>query len=70
MNTHHHSPITFADGLQSFLRSLEGSNKSDATIAAYRTDIQQFIQWLTDNNCVVTHPTHVTKADIMELRSL
>lgn len=52
-----------------FLRSLEGENKSPATIKAYQTDLLQFHIYLQEHNVYATSPTKVTRADITEYLS-
>jgi site-specific recombinase XerD len=64
MNTH--QPITFDEGLRSFLQSLSAANKSAATIAAYQTDIRQFLLFLSENNLTAVSPARVVRADITE----
>ena len=58
--------LTLEKALDDFLRSLEGRNRSAATIRAYRTDILQFIIWLRQNNLTITNPEQVAKIDITE----
>src|SRR4051794_7590357 len=57
---------TLEQALDSFLRCLEGANRSAATRRAYRTDLAQFIAWLHANNIVAARPDQVEKADITE----
>jgi integrase/recombinase XerC len=64
MNTQ--QPITFDEGLHSFTQSLAAANKSAATIAAYQTDIRQFLTWLSENTIVATSPARTTRADITD----
>src|SRR5689334_20267880 len=64
MKTHH--TITFNEGLHSFRQSLAAANKSAETIAAYQTDIRQFLAWLTENNLAAAFPTQVVRADITD----
>ncbi len=61
-----HTPPTFEQTLSSFLGSLAGSNRSAATIMAYRTDLQQLVTFLRDNNLTIQSPADVTKADLTE----
>ena len=63
MNTHQ---ITFDEGLHSFSQALAAANKSAATIAAYQTDIRQFLAWLSDNSLATTLPAQVVRADITQ----
>jgi integrase/recombinase XerC len=64
MNTQ--QPITFDEALHSFTQSLAAANKSAATIAAYQTDIRQFLTWLSENTIVATSPARTTRADITD----
>lgn len=57
---------TIDETLSAFLRTLSGANKSAATITAYRTDLQQFVRFLAETNCLVASPTDVTRADVAE----
>ena len=57
---------TLEQALEAFLRSLQGKNRSAATIMAYRTDVTQFIGWLKENDCTVSGPGDVTKVAISE----
>jgi integrase/recombinase XerC len=57
---------TFEGSLAAFLRALAGENKSAATIAAYRTDVQQFVTYLAENNLTIKTPADVRKADLSE----
>jgi site-specific recombinase XerD len=45
---------------------MEGRNRSGATIVAYRTDIQQFINWLRETNITVETPADVERLDVTE----
>src|SRR5215212_4302352 len=58
--------ITLEKGLATFLDALSGKNRSTATIRAYRTDIQQFISFLHENNVSIHTPEEVEKIDVME----
>jgi len=51
------------------LRSLEGRNRSRATIAAYRADVDQFVAWLHETNAVAVSPSDVDKLDVTEYLS-
>src|SRR6266700_4062938 len=50
----------------SFLRELEGGNKSTLTLTAYKTDLKQFFTWLSENDVTVTTPGQVTRAHVNE----
>jgi integrase/recombinase XerC len=54
------------ESLKAFLRALEGKNRSEATLKAYRIDLYQFIIWLKQNNLAATSPDRIEKADITE----
>jgi len=59
-----HTPYTtLASSLDQFIRDLD---KSPLTIQAYRTDIQQFLTWLSENDITVTRAHHVTRSEINE----
>jgi hypothetical protein len=44
--------VTLEEALEGFLRSLNGRNRSQATIAAYRADVEQFISWFRKTNAL------------------
>jgi integrase/recombinase XerD len=54
---------TLASLLDQFTRELD---KSPLTIQAYRTDIQQFITWLSENDLTTTRAHQVTRSHIDE----
>ena len=55
--------LTLASSLDQFIRELD---KSPLTIAAYRTDIQQFLAWLTEYNATITQAQHVKRSHVNE----
>src|SRR6266566_8176086 len=57
---------TFAQHGLSFLQELEGGNKSTLTLTAYKTDLMQFFQWLSENDATVTIPAQVTRGHVNE----
>src|ERR687883_1359582 len=61
--------ITLEKGLATFLNTLSGKNRSQATIRAYATDISQFISFLHANNVSILAPADVQKLDVMEYLS-
>ena len=61
--------LTLEKGLATFLNTLSGKNRSAATIRAYATDIQQFIDFLHENNVSIHYPAEVQKIDVMEYLS-
>lgn len=61
--------VTLEKGLEQFLDTLSGKNRSNATMRAYKTDIEQFFSWLHDNNVSIQYPKDVEKVDILEYLS-
>src|SRR5438477_8219961 len=61
--------ITLEKGLTTFLNTLSGKNRSQATIRAYQTDIQQFIVFLHEISVSAITPQDVEKVDILEYLS-
>jgi site-specific recombinase XerD len=57
---------TLASSLDRFTLELD---KSPLTIQAYRTDIQQFLTWLTENDLTVIGAHHVTSSHINDYLS-
>ena len=57
---------TFEQNVLSFLRELEGGNKSTLTLTAYKTDLMQFFTWLAENDVTVTVPGQVTRGHVNE----
>src|SRR6266705_2281489 len=57
---------TFEKNVVSFLRELEGGNKSQLTLTAYKTDLSQFFLWLAENDVTVTNPAQVTRGHVNE----
>lgn len=63
--THRHQTgPTFDATPADFLRILEGSNKSQATITAYRSDLPRCVAFLRKANCTISSPANVTQADV------
>jgi site-specific recombinase XerD len=63
----HPSPvITIETALGGFLRTLEGRNRSAATLVAYQADIRQFASFLTDTNVFAAELERITRADVSE----
>jgi integrase/recombinase XerC len=54
---------TLASSLDQFIRELD---KSPLTIQAYRTDIQQFLAWLTEHDAAITQAQHVKRSHVNE----
>jgi len=59
-------PITLEKALDLFLDSLKGKNRSDLTLTAYRTDVEQFISYLHENNIAINSPADIERVDINE----
>src|SRR5687768_3825922 len=59
-------PLSFQDGLASFVRSLEGRNRSPHTIRSYATDISQFLSFLRATDITVHSPADVTRSHVSE----
>ncbi len=62
----HQTIPTFEETLAAFLRTLEGGNKSRATILAYRSDLAQFVAFLRETNCTIAGPADVTREDVRD----
>src|SRR5918992_3621577 len=60
------SPITLEKGVAIFLDGLSGKNRSQATIRAYHTDLQQFLTFLHESNILIAAPQDVQKLEILE----
>ncbi len=58
--------LTLEKGLAAFLDAMLGKNRSGATLRAYRTDVLQFIAFLTENNVAITEVGDVGKVDVLE----
>src|SRR2546422_6090883 len=58
--------MTLEKGLTAFLDAMLGKNRSAATLRAYRTDVLQFIAFLTENNVAITDVGDVGKVDVLE----
>ena len=54
---------TLASSLDQFIRELD---KSPLTIQAYRTDIRQFLAWLTEHDAAITTAQHVKRSHVNE----
>src|SRR5712691_550930 len=54
------------NGLAAFLDAMLGKNRSGATLRTYRTDVLQFIAFLTENNVAITEVGDVGKVDVLE----
>src|SRR2546423_5027583 len=55
--------------LTRYLNSLTGRNLSKHTAVAYRTDLLQFLRWLTENDVTVTTPATLTRTHILDYLS-
>lgn len=65
----HQVPLTLEQAQTSFLRALEGKNRSPLTITAYTTDLTAFISFLHQNNLVIKTPNQIERADLTEYLS-
>src|SRR3989442_9531521 len=57
---------TFQQNVLAFLQELEGGNKSTLTLTAYKTDLKQFFEWLSENDMTVAIPGQVTRGHVNE----
>jgi len=55
--------------LTRYLNSLSGRNLSDHTATAYRTDLLQFLTWLSENDVTVDSPDKITRTHILDYLS-
>src|SRR6266567_6696922 len=55
--------------LTRYLNSLSGRNLSGHTASAYRTDLLQFLSFLTENDISVTSPEKITRTHILDYLS-
>src|SRR5712692_10876516 len=55
--------------LTRYLNSLTGRNLSKHTASAYRTDLLQFLTWLTENDISVQSPEKITRTHILDYLS-
>ncbi len=55
--------------LERFLNSLTGRNLSGHTATAYRSDLLQFLTWLTENDISVNSPEKITRTHILDYLS-
>jgi site-specific recombinase XerD len=55
--------------ITAFLRSLDGKNRSQATIKAYHTDLLQLHIYLQEHDVTIHSPAQVKRADITEYLS-
>lgn len=58
--------LTFEDTLAAFLRDLLGKNRCGGTIRAYKTDVQQLVDWFRETNPLLTSPAEVLSSDLSE----
>lgn len=66
MNTTPIATRTLDGALAAFLRAQEGKNRRPATLAAYRTDLAQFVAWLRETNGTIDGPGDITRYDVAE----
>src|SRR6266487_3458499 len=55
--------------LTRYLNSLSGRNLSKHTASAYRTDLLQFLSFLTENDISVSSPEKITRTHILDYLS-
>ncbi len=65
MDTHNE----LSTSLERYLNSLTGRNLSRHTAVAYRTDLLQFLTWLTENDMTVDCPEKITRTHILDYLS-
>jgi site-specific recombinase XerD len=58
-----------ATSLTRYLKSLSGRNLSEHTATAYRTDLLQFLTWLSENDVAVDSPEKITRTHILDYLS-
>ncbi len=58
-----------ATSLTRYLNSLNGRNLSGHTATAYRTDLLQFLTWLSENDVTVDSPAKITRTHILDYLS-
>jgi len=55
-----------ATSLTCYLNSLSGRNLSTHTATAYRTDLLQFLTWVSENDVTVNSPEKITRTHILD----
>jgi site-specific recombinase XerD len=60
------SSLTLEVAWDKFLRTLEGKNRSKATIRAYATDLSHFTSWIHTNSIVIVSSAQIERADLIE----
>src|SRR5439155_2394579 len=58
-----------ATSLTRYLNSLSGRNLSNHTATAYRTDLLQFLMWVSENDVTVDTPQKITRTHILDYLS-
>jgi site-specific recombinase XerD len=69
-NTTPSATRTLDGALAAFLRAQEGKNRRPATLAAYRTDLTQFVAWLRETNGTIDGPDDIGRYDVAEYLAL
>src|SRR5690242_8172028 len=59
-------PMSPQQSVEAFMVALAAKNRSEATIAAYRTDLTLFTTWLAETNIAVRTIGQVERVDIVE----
>jgi site-specific recombinase XerD len=52
-----------------FIRSLSGRNLSANTATAYKTDVEQFVRWVMENDGTVLSPAQLSRSHITDFLS-
>jgi site-specific recombinase XerD len=58
--------MTTEQGFELFLKALTGNNFSKETVRAYRSDLQQFIEYLQTCRVDWNNPVRISRVDIVE----
>src|SRR5947208_17027974 len=59
-------PMSPQQAVEAFMVALAAKNRSEATIAAYRTDLTLFTTWLAETNIAVRTIDQVERVDVVE----
>src|SRR6266699_882848 len=61
-----HTNTQLATSLTRYLNSWNGRNLSEHTATAYRTDLLQFLTWVSENDVTVQSPEKITRTHILD----